>query len=183
METTMTAVFGIYYEREKADRSVEVLTNSSFSKDKVSLLAPADLGTKDLAHDRDAIAGGSTAVVISSVAVGGGIGLAAGVGVLALAGAPLLAAPFLGALVGMGAGGAIGGVIDAVDARGPSDPEARRYEGQIPEGGILVTVHCYSATDIARARQLLEETGGQFLSSSDESSTDYRASSEAEGRP
>ena len=183
MATAMTAVFGIFYDREQADRSVERLTHSAFSRDKVSVLAPSDLGTKDLAHDRDAIAGGSTAVVVSSVAVGGGIGLAAGVGVLALAGAPLLAAPILGALVGMGAGGAIGGAIDAFDAQGPPDREAKRYEGQIPEGGILVTVHCHSAAEVELARQLLEETGGQFLSTSDESAVDYRASSAAEGQP
>jgi len=180
-EGIRVAVFGIFYDKEHADRSVERLTASDFAADDVSILAPNVLGSKDLAHDRDARAGNSTAVVTSSVAVGGTLGLVAGIGALAIPGVgPLLAAgPMLGALAGMGVGGAVGGAIDAVDAVGPPDLAAKRYEGHIEEGGILVTVHCDTHDEIARAKDLLAQTGARAISSSDESSEDYRARSES----
>ena len=181
----MIAVFGIFYDKEQADRSVERLTASDFSKDEVSILAPEILGSKDLSHDRDARAGNSTAVVTSSVAIGGTIGLVAGIGALAIPGVgPLLAAgPILGALAGMGVGGVVGGAIDAIDAAGPPDHEAKRYEGNIEEGGILVTIHCYTAGEVATAKELLAQTGAQAISSSDETSADFEAAAESGVRP
>lgn len=168
-EGEVIAVFGVFYDQEQADRSVERLVTSEFSKDDVSILSPDILGSKDISHDRDARAGNSTAVVTSSVAIGGALGLVAGIGALAIPGiGPLAAAPFLGALAGMGAGGVVGGAIDAVDAAGPPDPAARRYVGQIQEGGILVTVHCRSEDEVARAKELLAQTGARAITSSDE---------------
>ena len=183
-EGTRIAVFGIFYDKEHADRSVERLTASDFTTDDVSILAPSVLGSKDLAHDRDAIAGNSTAVVTSSVAVGGTLGLVAGIGALAIPGiGPLLAAgPLLGALAGMGAGGVVGGTIDAIDAVGPPDLAAKRYEGHIEEGGILVTIHCGTSGQVARAKELLTQTGARAISSSDETSEDYRAASASGAR-
>lgn len=163
----MTPVFGIFYDKEKAERSVETLIASEFAKDDVSILAPETLGTKDLADDRDARAGSSTSVVTTSVAIGGAVGLVAGVGALAMSGGNpgLAAGPLLGALAGMGFGGAVGGAIDAVDTAGPPDIEAKRYEGKIPEGGILVTVQCRAESQITRAKELLAQTGGEAISS------------------
>jgi hypothetical protein len=180
-EGTKISVFGIFYEKERAAKCVELLTASEFSKDDISVLAPEILGSKDLAHDRDARAGNSTAVVTSSVAVGGTLGLVAGVGVAAIPGVgPLLAAaPFISALAGMGAGGLVGGAIDAVDAAGPPDHEARRYEGHIPEGGTLVTVHCHTRERAARAKELLAQAGARAISSSDEPAADFQAAMEA----
>lgn len=166
----MVAVFGVFYDKAQADASVESITASGFSADEVSILAPETFGFKDLAHDRDAKAGSSTAAVTSSVAIGGTLGLVAGIGALAIPGVgPLLAAgPLLGALAGMGAGGVVGGAIDAIDAAGPSVHAAKIYEGHIREGGILVSVNCHSADEITRARELLTRTGAQAISSSDE---------------
>jgi hypothetical protein len=174
----MVAIFGVYYDKAQATASVESITDSGFPADEVSILAPETLGFKDLAHDRHAKAGSSTAVVTSSVAIGGTLGLVAGVGALAIPGiGPLLAAgPLLGALAGMGAGGVVGGAIDAIDAAGPAVHAAKVYEGHIREGGILVSVNCRSADEIARAKELLARTGAQAISSSDEYAAGRNAS-------
>jgi hypothetical protein len=177
---TMIAVFGIFYEKQQAGEAVKRLTATEFAMDDVSVLAPDLLGSKDLAHDRDARAGNSTAVVTSSVAFGGTLGLAAGIGVAAIPGVgpALAAAPFLAALAGMGAGGLVGGAIDAIDAAGPPEPEAKRYEGHIPEGGILVTVHCHFPERVARAKELLAQSGARAISSSDEPAAEFQAAME-----
>jgi hypothetical protein len=179
MEHGQIAVFGIFYDKEQAKRSVERLTDSEFAQEEVSLLDPSELGTKDLAHNSDVRAGSSTAVVTTSVAAGGAVGLVAGVGALAIPGVgpALAAAPFLAALAGMGAGGLIGGAIDAADMAGPPDKHAKRYEGHIREGGILVTVHCLHGK-VDRAKELLSETGAQAISSSDQSNADFQANTD-----
>jgi len=175
------SVFGIFYEKERADEAVKLLTASEFTGDDVRVLAPEVWGSKDLAHDRNARAGNSTAVVTTSVALGGTMGLAAGIGLAAipLVGPVVAAAPFIGALAGMGAGGAVGGAIDAVDAAGPPEEEAKRYERHIPEGGTLVTVHCHNRERAAHAKELLSQAGARAISSSDEPAAAFQAELEA----
>jgi hypothetical protein len=46
--------------------------------------------------------------------------------------------------------------------------EAKRYEGRIKEGGILVSVHCDNSEWVSRAKDLLKETGAEDISSRDE---------------
>ena len=65
---------------------------------------------------------------------------------------PLLAAgPIVAGLAGLGAGGAVGGFIGALAGMGIPEYEARRYEGRVKDGGILLSVHCATAGDILRA--------------------------------
>jgi hypothetical protein len=165
MAEATIAVYGIFYESALAKSSVEQLLAAHFAEDDVTVKDPQILGTKDISDDRDSKAGSSTAVVTSSVAVGGALGLAVGVGALAIPGiGPLLVAgPLLGALAGMGAGGAVGGAIDAVDSA-TTDEGARRYEGHIREGGILVTVQCVDAPAITLATEVLHRSGAQAIS-------------------
>lgn len=168
MSGATIAVYGIFYESALAKSSVEQLLAAHFAEDDVILLDPQILGSKDISHDRESTAGGSTAVVTSNVAIGGALGLAVGVGALSIPGiGPFLAAgPLLGALAGMGAGGAVGGAIDAVDATSLPDLGARRYEGHIAEGGILVTVHCHHPDLVPLAIGVLQSSGAQAISQS-----------------
>lgn len=165
MAEATIAVYGIFYDRALAKSSVEQLLAAHFAEDDVIVKDPQLLGTKDISDDRDSKAGSSTAVVTSSVAVGGALGLAVGVGALAIPGiGPLLAAgPLLGALAGMGAGGAVGGTIDAVDSA-TADEGARRYEGHIREGGILVTVQCVDPAAVTLSTEVLQRSGAQAIS-------------------
>ena len=58
----------------------------------------------------------------------------------------------MGALVGMGI----------------PEYEAKRYEGRVNDGGILVSVHCESSEEISRAKDVLKAAGGEDIASSGE---------------
>ena len=49
----------------------------------------------------------------------------------------------------------------------PSD-EAKRYEGRIKDGGVLVSVHCDTADEIGRAKDILKRAGGEDIASAGE---------------
>ena len=158
-------VYGVFYDKTLADRSYHRLLEAHFEEKDVDVKDPALLGTKDLSHDRDSIAGGSMAVVIASVAIGGILGFGAGFAVTTIPGVgpTLTAAPFVGALIGFGIGGAVGGAFDAIDATSIDEPGSRRYEGRIPEGGILLAVHCRDTIAAARAEELLRQSGAEAI--------------------
>jgi len=110
-------------------------------------------------------------------AIGGTLGLLAGIGALAIPGVgPFIAAgPIMGALAGLGVGGAVGGLIGALVGMGIPEYEAKRYEGRIKEGGILLSVHCDTSDEIDRAKDLLKQTGAEDISSTGEASSDQPA--------
>jgi hypothetical protein len=54
---------------------------------------------------------------------------------------PLIAAgSIVGALTGVGIGGAIGGISGALIGMGIPEYKAKRYQGRVKEGGILLSV-------------------------------------------
>jgi hypothetical protein len=75
----------------------------------------------------------------------------------------------MGALAGLGVGGAVGGLIGALVGMGIPEYEAKRYEGRIKEGGILLSVHCDTSDEISRAKDILKQTGAEDIASSGES--------------
>jgi hypothetical protein len=111
--------------------------------------------------------------------IGGTLGLLAGIGALAIPGPFIAAGPIVGALAGLGVGGAVGGLVGALIGMGIPEYEAKRYEVHIREGGVLLSVHCDTSDEIARAKDLLKHTGAQDISSSGEASADYKAASRA----
>jgi hypothetical protein len=145
----------------------------------ISILLPENLGSKDIA-----VAGaskapeGATAGGVSGAAIGGVLGWLAGIGSLAIPGVgPLIAAgPIVGALAGAGAVGAAGGLIGAIAGFGIPEYEAKRYEGRIRKGGILLSVHADDSEWTSKAKEILEETGAEDVSSSSEAHADYAAS-------
>jgi hypothetical protein len=176
-----TAVFGIYQNAKQAERTVDDLLAAGFSNDDISVLLPDNEGTKDFAHDKSTKAPeGTTAGVTTGGIIGGTLGLLAGIGVLAIPGVgPFIAAgPIMGALAGLGVGGAVGGLIGALIGMGIPEYEAKRYEGHIKAGGILLSVHCDTSEEITRAKDLLKHTGAQDISSSNEASADLPVAAE-----
>jgi len=166
------AVFGIYQSEKQAERTVDDLLAAGFSNDDVSVLLPDVRGTKDFAHDKGTKAPeGATAGVTTGGVVGGTLGLLAGIGVLAIPGVgPFIAAgPIMAALAGLGVGGAVGGLIGALVGMGIPEYEAKRYEGRLQKGGILLSVHADNHDWIARAKAILEKTGAEEISSASES--------------
>src|SRR5205807_9218848 len=102
--------------------------------------------------------------------IGGALGWLAGIGTLAVPGlGPLLAAgPVVAALAGAGAVGAVGGVAGALIGLGIPEYEAKRYEGRVRKGGILLSVHTDDSEWTKRAKAILESTGADDISSTSE---------------
>jgi len=171
-----TAVFGIYRDRANAEEAVDALRAAGFRNSDVSALLPDNVGSKDFAHEKNTKAPeGTTAGATSGGILGGALGSLAGVGALAIHGVgPLIAAgPIVGALAGVGVGGAVGGLIGALVGMGIPEYEAKRYEGRVREGGILLSVHCDDSEWAKRAKKILENTGAEDIASTGEASGDY----------
>jgi uncharacterized membrane protein len=73
-------------------------------------------------------------------------------------------------LAGMGVGGTVGGLAGALVGLGIPEYEAKRYEGIIQKGGILLSVHCSTSDEVKRAKEILKNTGAQDISSTGEAS-------------
>jgi len=101
-----------------------------------------------------------------------------GIGALAIPGlGPFIAAgPILAALAGIGAGGAVGGFVGALVGMGIPEYEAKRYQGRMEKGGILLSIHCDNSDWVKRAKEILKNTGAEDISSTGESSADYAES-------
>ena len=174
-----TAVFGIYASQTAADNAIDTLTRSGFPVSDVSVLVPETLGHRDMGTEKSTKAPeGATAGASSGAVLGGTLGLLAGIGALAIPGVgPLIAAgPIMAALAGMGVGGAVGGLTGALIGVGIPEFEAKRYEGRVKKGGILLSVHCDTSEEIKLAKEILERTGGEDVSSTGEASTDSKNS-------
>ena len=166
-----TAVFGIFSSRVAAEQAVDTLISAGFRSDDVSVLAPDQHVTHELATEKNTKAPeGATTGVTAGGAIGGTLGLLAGVGMLAIPGlGPFIAAgPIMGALAGLGVGAATGGLIGALVGMGIPEYEAKRYEGRVKDGGILVSIHCDSSDWVSRAKDVLKSTGAEDISSAGE---------------
>src|SRR5579863_2250823 len=174
MASKKTAVFGIYSTRDGVERAADVLARSGFPVTDISVLLPESLGNKDIGAEKSTKAPeGATAGAGTGAVLGGTLGLLAGIGALAIPGVgPLIAAgPIMAALAGIGVGGAVGGFTGALIGMGIPEYEAKRYEGRLQKGGILLSVHCDTSEEIKRAKDILERTGAEDISSTGESST------------
>src|SRR5256885_2976155 len=178
MAEKKTAVFGIYSTRDRAERAADALVNGGFSTSDISALLPENLGPAPIATEKATKAPeGATTGAGTGAVLGGAVGLLAGIGTLAIPGVgPLIAAgPIMATLAGVGVGGAVGGFAGALVGLGIPEYEAKRYEGRIQKGGILLSVHCSTSDEIKRAKEILERTGGEDISSASESSAESRA--------
>ena len=73
-----------------------------------------------------------------------------------------------------GVGGAVGGVTGALVGMGIPEYEAKRYEGRLQKGGILVSVHCDTSEEVKRAKDILQRTGAEDISTAGEASADVK---------
>ena len=180
-----TAAFGIFASRNEAELAVNELTRAGFSSRDVSVLMADKSGTRDFATEKNTKApeGTTTGAGVGGT-IGGTLGLLAGIGAIAIPGVgPLIAAgPIMATLAGVGVGGALGGIVGALVGMGIPEYEAKRYEGRVKEGGILVSVHCDSSDEVSRAKDILKRSGGDDVASSGEKSvSSHTVSSERTG--
>ncbi|PYX31853.1 MAG: DUF3341 domain-containing protein [Acidobacteria bacterium] len=172
-----TAVFGIYRDQVSVSNAVDALRAEGFRNTDISVLFPENQGTKDFSHEKNTKAPeGATTGATSGAVIGGGLGWLAGIGALAIPGlGPFIAAgPIMAALAGAGAGGVVGGLTGALVGMGIPEYEAKRYEGRVKEGGILLSVHSDNSEWTKKAKQILETTGAKDVSSTGEASADWQ---------
>ena len=168
------SVFCIATSRDQADRIVDQLKAANFSNNDISALF-ADKGTShDFAHEKNtkapegAVTGAGTGGVI-----GGALGWIAGIGALAIPGVgPFIAAgPIIAALSGAAVGAAVGGIAGGLIGLGIPELEAKRYEGKLKDGNILISVHTENSEQINRAKDIFTRAGARDICTTGESST------------
>jgi hypothetical protein len=167
------AVFGIARSESQAVLIVERLRAAGFSNNDISVLFPDRTGTKDFAHEQHTKAPeGAAAGAGTGGVLGGALGWLVGIGALAIPGlGPFIAAgPIMAALSGAAAGAALGGLTGALIGMGIPEYEAKRYEGKIKEGNVLISVHAENSTERDRARNIFEEAGAEDISYTEEAS-------------
>jgi len=180
-----TSVFGIYTSYANVENAVDALKAAGFSNRDISVLFPESAGTKDFAVAKATKAPeGATTGAGTGAVVGGALGWLLGIGALAIPGlGPFIAAgPIMAALAGAGVGGAVGGITGALIGMGIPEYEAKRYEGRVKEGGILLSVHSDNSDWTKRAKEILERTGAQDISSTGEAKADYGKSDKPRDR-
>jgi len=173
------AAFGLYRTQLQVEDAVDALKSGGFRNTDISVLLPENVGSKELGHEKHTKAPeGATTGAASGAILGGALGWLVGIGALAIPGiGPFLAAgPIVAALAGVGAVGTLGGVTGALVGSGLPEYEAKRYEGRIKHGGILLSIHCDSEDWVKRAKEILVRTGAEDVASASEASADYGAS-------
>lgn len=165
------SVFGIFKSRASTEDAVSRLKIAGFRSADVSVLMPDKDTTKEFAHEVGTKAPeGATTGAGAGLVFGGAFGWLAGVGALAIPGiGPLIAVgPIMAALAGAGVGSALGGVSGALLGMGIPEFEAKRYEGAVKDGGILLSVHCDTNEWVLRAKDILKDVGAQDIVSTTE---------------
>jgi len=161
------AVFCIANSENQARTIVDQLKAAGFSNNDISVLFPDKSGTKDFAHEQNTKApeGAATGAGTGGV-LGGALGWLVGIGTLAIPGlGPFVAAgPIMAALSGAAAGAAIGGLSGALIGMGIPEYEAKRYEGKIKEGNILISVHADDSDERSRAKDIFTRAGADDIS-------------------
>jgi len=173
-ELTMSkkSVFCIAETRDQADRIVDQLKSANFSNNDISALFADQATSHDFAHTKStkapegAVTGAGTGGVF-----GGALGWIAGIGALAIPGAgPFIAAgPIVAALSGAAIGAAAGGIAGGLIGFGIPELEARRYEGKIKNGNILISVHTENSEQIACAKEIFVRAGADDICTMGES--------------
>jgi len=174
-----TAVFGIYGDQLGVENAVDSLKGAGFRNTDISVLFPENEGSKDFGLEKQTKAPeGAVSGAGSGAVIGGALGWLAGIGALAIPGiGPFIAAgPIIGMLSGIGVGGAIGGLTGALIGLGIPEYEAKRYEGRIRKGGILLSVHCDDPEWTKRAKEILSSTGAEDIASASEAKADFARS-------
>ena len=162
----------------QADGIVNQLTMAGFSQNDVSVLFPDKETTRDFAHQKETkMPEGATVGAGTGGVVGATIGLLAGIGALAIPGVgPFIAAgPIMAALSGGAIGAGVGGIAGALIGLGIPEYEAKRYEGKIKEGGILISTHCDTSEKVKAAKDIYDKAGAEDISSTTEASADVKA--------
>lgn len=172
------SVFCIATSRHQADQIVDQLKLASFSNNDISVLFPDKDTTRDFAHEKStkapegALTGASTGGI-----VGGTLGWIAGIGALAIPGVgPFIAAgPIMAALSGAAIGATLGGIAGGLMGLGIPEIEAKRYEGKVKAGNLLISVHTENSKEIDRAKEIFTASKAEDICVTEEAATPKEA--------
>ena len=170
------AAFALFPDRASLENALKLLRSAGFRNSDVSMLVQETPGTKELAHEAHTKAPeGAAAGAAAGAVVGGVLGWLIGIGALVIPGiGPFIAAgPIVAALAGVGAAGATGGLIGALVGVGIPEYEAKRYEGRLRKGHLLLSVHCDDSQWARKATYLMKQAGGEDVASTAEAHADY----------
>ena len=165
------SVFCIVNSEAQAGEIVNRLRGKGFSNNDISALFPDKTGTRDFVVEKGTKAPEGAATGAGTGAVlGGTLGWLAGVGALAIPGVgPFVAAgPIAAALSGAAVGGAVGGIAGSLIGMGIPEYEAKRYEGKVKQGGILLSVHTENSEEIKRVKEIFEQAKAQDIATAGE---------------
>jgi hypothetical protein len=166
------AVFCIAKSPLVAQSVVEAARTAGFSRDDISVLFPDTSGTRDFAHEQHTKAPeGAATGAVTGGALGAVAGWLVGIGAVAIAplGAFIAAGPIMAMLAGAAAGATAGGVTGMLVGYGMPEFEAKRYEGKVKNGGVLISVHTDDREQARRAKELFERCGAEDVSYTGES--------------
>jgi hypothetical protein len=167
------SVFCIAKTETQAITIVDQLKSSGFSHNDISVLFPDKSSTRDFAHEQHTKApeGAATGGAAGGV-LGGALGWLVGIGALAIPGVgPFIAAgPIMAALGGAAVGGAVGGITGALVGFGIPELEAKRYEGKIRNGNLLISVHTDNSDEVKRAKEIFHNAGAEDIATTGEAS-------------
>jgi Protein of unknown function (DUF3341) len=170
------AVFGIYSNATEVEGAIDALQAAGFRSTDISVLFPENARNEGLTHEKRTKAPeGAAAGGFSGAVLGGTLGWLAGMGMIAIPGVgPLIAAgPILSALAGVGIGGTVAGITGALIGTGIPEYEARKYEGRVKSGGILMSVQVDDSERARKARSILRDTGAEDISLIGEAAADH----------
>jgi hypothetical protein len=176
------SVFCIAATLHQADQIVDQLKASNFSSNDISALFADKTTSHDFAHEKNtkapegAVTGAGTGGVI-----GGALGWIAGIGALVIPGfGPFIAAgPVMAALGGAAIGATFGGIAGALIGMGIPEIEAKRYEGKLQEGNILISVHTENSEEVTLAKEIFSHAGAQDICATDEAATPNKTKDKA----
>jgi hypothetical protein len=171
-----TSVIGIYPDRTTVSDAVNVLHKAGYRPTDISVLSSDNQGSKDFAHEKHtkAAEGAATGAAAGAVVVAA-LSWYVSIQTVTIPGLePLVAAgPVLAAMIGAGAGGALGWIVGLLAGLRLPQYVAKRYAGRIRRGGILLSVHCDSQEWCDRAKKALRNTGARSISSASETPADF----------
>jgi len=173
------AVFGIYRDRASVDEAMTNLGVAGFRDPDMSVLLQENRGTKDLGLEKHTKAPEGTVIGgIIGVIIGGVLGWLVGIGTIVVPDLQALVAagPVVAALAGACALGILGGIIGAIAGSSSPEYEAKRYNGRVKQGGLLLSLHCDDHAWAKRAKEMLRQTGAEGIACATESRGDFSVS-------
>jgi len=174
-----TSVFCIAKTEAQALNIVNQLKSANFSNNDISVLFPDKTGTKDFAHEQHTKAPeAATTGGVAGGVLGGALGWLAGIGALAIPGVgPFIAAgPIMAALSGVAVGATVGGIAGGLIGLGFPELEARRFEGKIKAGNILLSVHTENPDEAKAAEAVFKNADAEDICATSETTVSQEAS-------